>query len=89
MEQALSAGGEAALTVWLPGIDVLPEKKAHVTPSGRLSTKAWTKTEQNEMYANLLGGHLLATIREAWAVAGAVAAQWQAACARWSRRVVV
>ncbi len=54
--------------VALPGPDVLPAKKAHVTPTGRLSSKAWTKTEFNAVYAELLGAHLLATIREAWAV---------------------
>jgi hypothetical protein len=57
----------ADLVVLLPGLDVLPAKKAHVTPSGRLSTKAWTKTELNDVYADLMGAHLLATVREAWA----------------------
>lgn len=52
------------LVVALPSIVVLPPKKAHVTPTGRLSSKAWTKTELNEVYANLIGAHLLATIRE-------------------------
>lgn len=64
-----AAGHEAAMQVWLPGIDVLPGKRASVTPTGRLSTKAWTKTDRNEAYAALLGAHLLATVREAWAVA--------------------
>lgn len=62
-------GQEATFTLFLPGLDVLPEKKAHVTPTGRLSAKAWTKTELNDVYAELLGAHLLATIRETWAVA--------------------
>jgi hypothetical protein len=62
-------GQEATFTLFLPGLDVLPEKKAHLTPTGRLSTKAWTKTERNDVYAELLGAHLLATIRETWAVA--------------------
>lgn len=53
----------------LPGVDVLPAKKPHVTPTGRLSSKAWTKTELNDVYAELLGAHLLATLRETWAVA--------------------
>ncbi len=57
----------ADLIVLLPGLDVLPMKKAHVTPTGRLSSKAWTKTELNDLYADLLGAHLLATVREAWA----------------------
>ena len=61
-------GATATLVVILPAPDVLPEKKAHVTPTGRLSSKAWTKTELQEVYAELLGAHLLATLREAWAV---------------------
>lgn len=58
----------ATLVVGMPGMDVLPDKKAHVTPTGRLSAKAWTKTELNEVYADLVAAHLLATIRESWAV---------------------
>jgi hypothetical protein len=52
----------------LPGVQVLPAKKAHVTSTGRLSSKAWTRTELNDVYSDLVGAHLLATIREAWAV---------------------
>jgi hypothetical protein len=63
----------AALTVLLPGMQVLPEKMAHTTPTGKLSSKAWPKTQLNEVYADLLGAHLLATIREAWAVAPSLA----------------
>lgn len=63
-----AAGDHAVLVVALPGPEVLPTKKAHVTPTGRLSSKAWTKTEFNAVYADLLGAHLLATIREAWVV---------------------
>jgi hypothetical protein len=65
---ASAAGSAAVLVVILPGLHVLPEKKAHTTPTGRLSSKAWTKTELNDVYAELLAAHLLATIREAWAV---------------------
>jgi len=66
---AEASGSNAILLLELPGIDVLPPKRAHVTPSGRLSSKAWTKTELNEVYAELVGAHLLATLRETWAVA--------------------
>jgi hypothetical protein len=64
-----ASGSDASLVVWLPGIDVLPDRKAHITTGGRLSSKAWTKTERNDVYAELLGAHLLATLRETWAVA--------------------
>jgi hypothetical protein len=63
----------ADLVVLLPGPEVLPAKKAHVTPTGRLSSKAWTKTELNSVYADLLGAHLLATIRESWATGPSLA----------------
>ena len=63
-----AAQSDARLVLLLPGEDVMPEKRANVTPTGRLSSKAWTKSEFNEVYADLLGAHLLATIREAWAV---------------------
>lgn len=67
-----AGGGHAVLVVSLPDIGVLPERKPHVTPGGRLSSKPWTKTELNDVYAELLGAHLLATIRETWAVAPSV-----------------
>jgi len=60
---------EAALVLRLPGPGILPERKAHVTPGGKATTNAWTKTELAEVYADLLGAHLLATLRESWAVA--------------------
>ncbi len=59
---------EAALVLRLPGTGVLPERKAHVTPGGKATTKAWTKTDLADVYADLLGAHLLATLRESWAV---------------------
>lgn len=64
--------GEAALVLRLPGPDVLPDRKVHVTPGGRATTKAWTKTELAEVYADLLGAHLLATLRETFAVGPSV-----------------
>ena len=62
-------GSDAFLALVLPGPEVLPPKTAHITPTGRLSSRAWTKTELNQVYTELLGAHLLATIRETWAVA--------------------
>lgn len=61
-------GPHSVVAVLLPGMEVLPATKAHVTPTGKLSSKAWTKTELNDIYADLLAAHLLATAREAFAV---------------------
>lgn len=69
---SVANGSRAVLLLCLPGPSVLPQKRAHVTPGGRLSSKAWTKTEFNGVYAELIGAHLLATARETWAVAPSV-----------------
>jgi hypothetical protein len=63
-----AAGNRALLVLVLPPPTVLPSRKPHITPTGRRSSKAWTKTEYQQTYAELLGAHLLATIRESWAV---------------------
>jgi hypothetical protein len=62
-----AAGSDALLVLRLPGLEMLPARKPYTTPGGRLSAKAWTKTELNELYATLLGGELLATVRKTWA----------------------
>ncbi|OLZ62914.1 hypothetical protein AV521_40645 [Streptomyces sp. IMTB 2501] len=64
-----ACGSEATIGVLLPGPQVLPEKMPHTTPTGRLSAKAWPKTEFNEAYAGLLGAHLVAASRRTWAAA--------------------
>lgn len=65
---AQAQGNRALLVLLVPALDVLPGKKAHVTPTGRLSSRPWAKTELNEVYVALIGAHLLATLREAFAV---------------------
>jgi hypothetical protein len=54
----------AQLVLVVPPLSVLPAKKAHIAPSGRLSSKAWSKTELNAVYVSLIGAHVLATLRE-------------------------
>jgi hypothetical protein len=61
-----------SLRLTLPGPEVLPEQKPFLTPTGRVSAKAWTKTDHAETYAQILGAHLLATVRETWAVGPSV-----------------
>ncbi|MFJ9901670.1 hypothetical protein ACIRVK_01985 [Streptomyces sp. NPDC101152] len=62
-----ACGSAGTIAVLLPGPHVLPEKMPHTTPTGRLSAKAWPKPDFNEAYAGLLGAHLLAASRRAWA----------------------
>ncbi len=65
---AATDGRSAVLILTMPGLDVLPKKIPHVTPTGRLASKAWPATEVNAAYQRLLGGYMLATVRQAWAV---------------------
>lgn len=51
-EVIAAAGPHAALAVLVPVIEVMPAKKAHITPTGRLSCRTWTKTELHETYAS-------------------------------------
>jgi hypothetical protein len=60
---------QAELAVLLPQPSVLPDKQPYITPGGKLSRRAWTQTAFNDAYAELLAAHLLATVRESWAVA--------------------
>lgn len=62
-------GSEAIFILHLPNINVLPEKRMNITPTGRVSSKKWTIAEKNKTYGQLLAAHLIATLREAWAVA--------------------
>lgn len=64
-----AAGPQATLVLLLPHPRVLPARKPHLTPTGRRSSREWTKTDLQQAYADLLGAHLLATARESWAVA--------------------
>lgn len=66
-------GNRAELVLWLPGLGVLPERRPHVTPGGKLSSKAWGRKDLNDVYAELLGAHTLATLRETWAGAPSLA----------------
>ncbi|HXF72743.1 MAG TPA: hypothetical protein VNO79_09070, partial [Actinomycetota bacterium] len=52
----------------------LPERVPAVTPTGRPTTRRLTKTERNELYLGWLSSNVLATVREALAVAPGLAA---------------
>lgn len=67
-------GGTLSLAVLVPGVDAVPERKPAVTPSGNPTVKKMTKAERSDLYGTLISGHLLATIKEALAVAPSITA---------------
>ena len=48
---------------------VVPERKPALTPGGKRTLKKRTKTEANSLYLEALGSNVLATVKEAFAVA--------------------
>ncbi len=48
---------------------IVPERKPALTPGGKRTLKKRTKTETNALYLEALGSHVLATVKEAFAVA--------------------
>lgn len=65
-------GSTLSLVLLAPGNNEIPDKKPAVSPSGRPTVKKMTRTEAAEAYLTLICGHLLATIKEALAVAPAI-----------------
>ena len=65
-------GSEVSLLVVVPPMSDLPERKPGITQAGNLSLKKLTKSEAAELYKQLVCGHLLVTLREAFAVAPAI-----------------
>lgn len=57
------------MVVVLEGIDALPERVPGLTPSGRPTLRKLTKTNRNELYLHWMASNVLATVREALAVA--------------------
>lgn len=62
-------GTEASLVVVVPPASDVPERKPTVTAAGNLSLKKLTKTEAADVYKQLVCGHVLVTLKEAFAVA--------------------
>lgn len=62
-------GAEVSLVVVVPRPDALPERHPTLTPAGNLSLKKFTKRELADLYKLLVCGHVLVTVKEAFAVA--------------------
>jgi hypothetical protein len=62
----------ATVIVLFPHVDAIPEKRSALTPTGRPTMKARSKTDRNDLYLAALGSTVLATVREGLAVAPSV-----------------
>jgi len=63
---------EVALVVVVPSPDAIPDRRPTTTSAGNLSLKKITKRETADFYKLLVCGHVLATVKEAFAVAAAL-----------------
>jgi hypothetical protein len=63
-------GSSATLLMRIaPVTDLIPERSVELTPTGKPTHKKRTGTEINQLYAELLGSHVMATVLEGFAVA--------------------
>lgn len=58
-----------SIVVLLPDLDAVPERRPTVTAAGNVSLKKLTKSETNAFYAEMVAGHMIVTVKEAFAVA--------------------
>lgn len=65
--------GEAQVVMLASGPDLIPDQKPAVTPTGKPTLKKRTKSELNDLYVSFIASRALATVREAFAVAPALA----------------
>jgi hypothetical protein len=69
-------GTELSLLVLVPGEDAVPGRLPATTQAGNLTLRKLPKAERSALYLLLIAGHVLVTLREAFAVApGADAAR--------------
>lgn len=61
-------GTEASFVVVVPPPDAVPERRPTTTAAGNLSLKKLSKTDKAAIYKSLICGHILLTVREAFAV---------------------
>ena len=64
------AGDAVSLVVVVPAVaQAVPDRKPSTTVAGNLSLKKLTKRETSELYLQVVCGHVLATVKECFAVA--------------------
>lgn len=59
---------EVSLVVLIPPLSILPERHPTLTQAGNVSLKKFTKRETADLYRLLVCGHVLVTVKEAFAV---------------------
>jgi hypothetical protein len=62
-------GDEVSLVVLVPHLVDVPERSPGRTASGNLTLRKLPQRERNDLYASMICGYLLVTVREAFAVA--------------------
>jgi hypothetical protein len=60
---------ELTIVVLVPGEDAVPERLPATTQAGNLTLRKLPKSERSALYLVLIAGHVLVTLREAFAVA--------------------
>jgi hypothetical protein len=66
--------GRATIVMLMEGEEAVPERHPAVTPTGRPTLKKFTKAERAQFYLAWVSSNLLATIKEAFAVAPCLSA---------------
>lgn len=64
--------GEVSVVVAAPSLDRVPVRYVTETPAGKPTTRAYNKTQRNDVHERLMLGHVAVTLREVFAVAPAV-----------------
>ena len=62
-------GNEMTVLLTAPAIEVVPDRKPGTTSAGNLSIRKMTKTDRASLHSELICGHTLLTVKEAFAMA--------------------
>lgn len=63
-----AADGNVSIVLAMPQLEDVPERYSTLTPTGRPTTKVYTKTDRNALHLQLILAHVAVTLREAFAV---------------------
>lgn len=74
------SGAEASLVVLVPPADVVPDQTPGTTAAGNVSVRRMPRGQRDELYTEVVMGHVLVTIKEAFAVAPGLLSARVVAC---------